>query len=85
MPAATQDLVELERAFRAARFKVITHLVFVVVCCGAALVLRRFFRLPPLMLGIVVIVALVVFAGDIMKFLRLRDLRRQLNAGPRSS
>lgn len=82
MPAVTQNLAELEQAFRAARFKVIMHLVFVVVCCGAALILRRFFRLPPLMLGIVLIVALLVFAGDIMLFLRLRDQRRQLHAGP---
>jgi uncharacterized membrane protein YoaK (UPF0700 family) len=72
------DLEELERAYRSARFKVILHLLFVTGCSIVALILRRFFRLPPLMLGVVLIVALIVFFGDIMKFLRLRnELQRQ--------
>jgi hypothetical protein len=85
MSADPQNFVDLDRAYRAARFKVITHLIFVVVCCGGALILRRFFRLPPLMIGIVLIVALLVFAGDIMRFLRLRDQRRQRQAALRAS
>jgi uncharacterized integral membrane protein len=72
MPA-TPDLEELERAYRSARFKVILHLLFVTVCSIVALILRRFFKMPPLMLGVVLIVALIVFFGDIMRFLRLRE------------
>lgn len=79
MPAY-RTLAELERAYRAARFKIILHALFVGTCCGAGFFLRRFFRMPPIMLGVVLIVALIVFGGDIMRFLRLRDeLRRARN------
>ena len=73
MPASATDLAELERAYRGARFKVLLHAIFVGLCCVGTLMLRRFFRLPPAMLGVVIIVALLVFSGDIMRFFRLRD------------
>ena len=72
------ELDELDRAYRAARFKVILHAIFVGLCCLATLMLRRFFRLPPAMFGVVIIVALLVFAGDIMRFFRLRDELRRM-------
>ena len=77
---APNSRAEIERAYRAARFKVLVHLIFVVVCCVAGLMLRRLFRMPPAMLGVVIIVALLVFAGDIMRFLRLRDQLRRLQS-----
>ncbi len=72
MTPTEQETATLEAAYRRALFKVLGHLVFVVVCCAAAFVLRRMFGLPPAFLSIVFLVALVLFGGDIFRFLRLR-------------
>jgi isoprenylcysteine carboxyl methyltransferase (ICMT) family protein YpbQ len=78
------ELEEAERAYRKLRFTMICHAAFFVVCCVTAVVVRRAMGLPPALLGVVIIVALVVFGGDIMKFLasreRVRRLRTALNS-----
>lgn len=72
MSPTEQETAALEAAYRKSLFTVLGHLVFVVVCCGGALVLRRMFGLPPAFLSVVFLVALVLFGGDIFRFLRLR-------------
>ena len=78
MAAIGENLAEVERAYRKARWTMLGHVIFLGLCCGAAVMLRRVFKLPPALLGVVFIVALIVFGGDIMNFLRLRDRRRRL-------
>jgi hypothetical protein len=81
MSGSAENFAALERAYRQARWTIIGHALFLAGCCAAAIFLRRLFRLPPALLGVVLIVALVAFGGDIMKFLRRRDdLRRAQRA-----
>jgi hypothetical protein len=72
------DYAEAERAYRRAKWKLVFHCVFVAACCVPAVLMRRFFRMPPALLGVVFIVALIVFGGDIMNFIRCRDRLRRL-------
>jgi hypothetical protein len=80
MPDSPDSPAEIERAYRQARWTILGHTAFLAACCLLAMVLRRFFKLPPAMLGVVVIVALLVFAGDIMRFFRCRDRLRNLQS-----
>jgi len=75
---AIDDRSDLERAYHRALRTVVGHALFVAVCCAGAIALRRFFKLPSALLGVVFIVALIVFGGDIVKFLRARDRLRRL-------
>jgi hypothetical protein len=84
MPESSDSPAEIERAYRRARWTILGHTAFLAVCCLLAIVLRRFFKLPPAMLGVVLIVALLVFAGDIMRFFRCRDRLRSLQDPTRS-
>ena len=79
MPDSTPE-EDLRRAYRRALWTLVGHGVFVAACVAVAAVARRMFRLPPALLGIALIVALIVFGGDIMRFLRLRDQVRRLDA-----
>ena len=76
------DLATLEVAYRKSRRTVIGHAVFFVLCCTIAVVLRRMFKMPPALLTVVLIVALALFGGDILKFLsyrrQLRRMREEL-------
>ena len=63
----------LKTAYRRALFKVIFHLVFVVICCIGAAVLRQVMGLPPALLSAVLIVALLLFSPDIFRFMVLRN------------
>ena len=82
MPATRDELERSEQAYRRSRRTVLGHVVFLGVCCTAAFLLRRTFRLPSIFLFTVFVVALLAFAGDIMKFLHCRhELHRQRVAG----
>lgn len=85
MPALPNELAEAERAYRKLRLTLILHLVFFLGCCILGSILRRSIGLPPAMLGVVIIVALIVFGGDIFKFLVCRDRLRRLRASRSSS
>ena len=72
---ATEELATLEAAYRKSRRTVISHAIFFVLCCTFAIVLRRMFNMPPALLSVAFIVALILFGGDLLRFL---SLRRQL-------
>jgi cytochrome c biogenesis protein CcdA len=79
---ARAELATLETAYRKSRRTVIGHTVFFVVCCTIAVILRHIFRMPPALLSVVFGVALVLFGGDVFRFLsqrrRLRQMRENL-------
>jgi hypothetical protein len=75
---APVDLATLEVAYRRSRRTVIGHGVFFFICCTIAVVLRRMFNMPPALLTVVFIVALILFGGDILRFLSLRRRLRQM-------
>jgi hypothetical protein len=71
------ELAALEIAYRKARRTIIGHAVFFVICCTVAIVLRRMFNMPPALLTVVFFVALILFGGDLLRFLSYRrQLRR---------
>jgi hypothetical protein len=72
------ELDEAERTYRKLQVTMLWHLAFLVLCIVAAFVARRAMGLPPALLGVVLIVALIAFGGDIMKFLSCRDRVRRL-------
>jgi hypothetical protein len=73
------DIAAIQRAYRKARWTLLMHVIFVGACSIVAIALRRMFALPPALLGVAFIVALIVFGGDVMNFLRCRDRVRRLN------
>ena len=77
------ELASLEAAYRKSLWTVIGHAVFFVVCCTIAVVLRRMFKMPPALLTMVFVVALLLFGGDVWRFFtyrrRLRRMRESLN------
>ena len=69
-------------SYRKARFTLIGHGIFFLVCCTVAVIARRMFKMPPALLTVVFAVALVLFGGDILRFiLARRHLRRLQEAG----
>ena len=80
---AMTELATLEAAYRKSLRTIIGHSVFFLLCCTVAVVLRRLFNLPPALLSVVFIVALLLFGGDIFRFLsqrrRLREMRENLS------
>jgi hypothetical protein len=70
----------MEKAYGRSRRTIFGHVIFLGVACTVAIVLRRSFKLTPILLATVLIVALLVFAGDIMKFLYHRNELRRLRA-----
>jgi hypothetical protein len=77
------DLATLEAAYRRSLFTILGHAVFFIACCTVAVILRRMFKMPPALLTVVFIVALLLFGGDVLRFLsyrrRLRRLRENLS------
>lgn len=63
------DIDALLRAYQKSRRAVIGHVIFLAVCCVAALLLRRYFNLPPLLCWTVFAVAGLVFSGDILQLI----------------
>ena len=80
---AMNELASLEVAYRKSRRTIIGHAVFFLLCCTAAVVLRGMMKMPPAFLTVVFVVALLLFGGDILRFLsyrrRLRRLRETLS------
>ena len=77
-------ITTLEKAQRQAQRTLLWHALFVAICIAAALLLRRFFRLPPLLAGTVIVVPLVVFSGDIARWFwrsfQLNRLRAKISS-----
>lgn len=84
MPPPDADLATVEAAYRKTLWTILGHAAFFVGCCVVAIVLRKLFRLPPALLTVALLVALVLFGGDLVRFLscrhRLRRLRAQRNS-----
>lgn len=77
----TEDRAALEAAYRKAFWTIIGHSVFFVLCCTVAVLARRLFKMPPALLTVAFLAALLLFGGDFWRFLsyrrRLRRLREQ--------
>ena len=73
-----EEIARMETAYRRARFTVICHALFLGGACLVGVVARRIVGLPPIFLATVLIVALVLFGGDIMKFFYCRNELRRL-------
>lgn len=73
------ELVTAETAYRKALFTIIGHGIFFVACCTLAVIARRMFKMPPALLTVVFAVALILFGGDLLRFVstkrRLARLR----------
>jgi hypothetical protein len=68
-----EERLEAVKAYRRALWKLAAHALFVGSCVVFAVVIRRTFKLPSAMLGLALIAALILFSGDIMRFLRARE------------
>jgi hypothetical protein len=73
----SEDLATLEIKYRKSLWTIIGHAVFFVACCAVALIARRMFKMPPALLTMVFLVALVLFGGDIWRFLSYRRRLRR--------
>jgi cytochrome c biogenesis protein CcdA len=85
MAAPPTDLAAVEAAYRKILWTVLGHAAFFVVCCVAAILLRKMFRLPPALLTVAFIVALLLFGGDLIRFLNCRSQLRRLREQHNSS
>lgn len=83
--SADADLEQLWQAYRASRRTMWAHGLFLAACVVLVVVIRRIFNLPPQVLATVFIVALLVFARDIMQFMRLRSKILQATQDSNSS
>ena len=80
MADSDDDLRTAETQYRQSRFAVLCHVAFLVVALIFAVAVRRAVGLPQQMLGVVIIVALIVFGRDIMRFMHLRSKVARLRA-----
>jgi hypothetical protein len=80
MADSDDDLPTAETEYRKSRFTVLCHVGFLVVALVIAVAVRRAIGLPQQMLGVVIIVALLVFGRDIMRFMHLRSKVARLRA-----
>jgi hypothetical protein len=75
----SSDLAAVQAEYRKWFWTVIGHTIFFALCIIAAVALRRMFRMPPALLTVPFFIALLLFGGDLLKFLswrrRLRALR----------
>lgn len=72
------DPAALVAAYRKSRFTMICNGAFFIGCCVIAVVVRKMIGMPPALLTVVFAVALVLFGGDILRFLALRRRYRRL-------
>jgi hypothetical protein len=78
MPSVRDQIAAMETKYRRARFTIICHAIFIGVLCGAGALARRAIGLPPIFLATVLIAALLLFSGDIMKLFYCRNELRRL-------
>lgn len=71
------DRADLEVAYRKARWTIIGHGVFFFVCCVIAVLARRMMNMPPALLTVVFLVAMLLFGGDVWRFLACRRRLRE--------
>jgi hypothetical protein len=76
--SAREEIAKMEAAYRRAKITIFFHVLFLVVVCGAGVIVRRAMGLPPIFLATVLIVSLLVFGGDIMKLFYCRNELRRL-------
>lgn len=79
------DLQTAETEYRKSRMTVLWHVGFLTVALIFAVGVRRAIGLPQQMLGVVIIVALLVFGRDIMRFMYLRSKVARLRAEAENS
>lgn len=72
MPVA-EDPEAVLHAYRKARRTMWGHAIFLLLCIILVSVARRIFGMPPQVVTMVIIVALIVFGRDIMTFFHLRS------------
>ena len=85
MTSSAAHLAQLEDRVRKSRRTVLGHFVFLLICCVAAVLLRRFFRFPPQLSWVVFAAAGVAFAGDIAHLIYCRLKLRFARRVPESS
>ena len=78
---SNEDPAMIQLLYRKALWTIIGHGVFFAVCCVVAIVLRRLFKLPPALLTVAFFVALLLFGGDLWRFVRYRNKLRRLQEG----
>jgi hypothetical protein len=78
--AAVNELAAAEAAYRKSLFTIIGHAVFFVGCCTLAVIARRMLKMPPALLTVVFLVALLLFGGDLFRFLSCRRRLARLRA-----
>ena len=80
--APADDLASLEAAYRKAFWTIVSHGVFCAACVVIAVIARRIFKMPPALLTVAFAVALLLFGGDLWRFVvtrrRLRRRREEL-------
>lgn len=78
MSADEEEISRLETAYRRAKFTMICHVLFIGTASFLGVLVRRIAGLPPIFLFTVLVVALVLFGGDIMKFFYCRNELKRL-------
>jgi hypothetical protein len=78
--SASNELAAAEAAYRKSLFTIIGHSVFFVGCCALAVIARRMLKMPPALLTVVFFVALLLFGGDLLRFLSCRRRLARLRA-----
>lgn len=77
-------ILNLEKAQRRAKRTLIGHAIFVFVGCVVALILRKLLRYPPTLAWTVFAAPLLVFSGDIGRWIwrshKLNRLRAKLSS-----
>jgi hypothetical protein len=76
-PLDEKEFAALEAAYRRSLFTILSHSIFLFVCCVAAVLLRRMFNMPPALLSTVFIVALLLFGADFVRFVNIRRKLQQ--------
>ena len=78
MRPTAEEIARVEAAYQKSLFKLVGLGLFIVACCGGAVVVRKMFGLPSAFLSVVFIVALLLFSPDIFRFMVLRNKRQSL-------
>ena len=72
------ELATVQAEYRKSLRTIIGHAIFFFVCCATAVIARRMFKMPPALLTMVFVVALLLFGGDLLRFLSCRRRLRRI-------